>query len=31
VEHLQERVDERSQFPSAKGKNFRFTYLGMAK
>ena len=31
VEHLRERVDERSQFPSAKGKNFRFTYLGMAK
>jgi hypothetical protein len=31
VEHLQERVDERSQFPSAKGKNFRFTYLGQAK
>ena len=31
VEHLQERVDERSQFPSAKGKNFKFYYLGMAK
>lgn len=31
VEHLQERVDERSQFPSAKGKNFRFRYLGLAK
>jgi hypothetical protein len=31
VEHLRERVDERSQFPSAKGKNFRFTYLGMTK
>ena len=31
VEHLRERVDERSQFPSAKGKNFHFTYLGMAK
>jgi hypothetical protein len=31
VEHLQERVDERSQFPSAKGKNFKFTYLGMVK
>ena len=31
VEHLQERVDERSQFPSAKGKNFKFHYLGMAK
>ena len=31
VEHLQERVDERSQFPSAKGKNFKFYYLGAAK
>ena len=31
VEHLQERVDERSQFPSAKGKNFKFHYLGQAK
>lgn len=31
VEHLRERVDDRSQFPSAKGKNFHFTYLGMAK
>lgn len=31
VEHLQERVDERSQFPSAKGKNFKFCYLGQAK
>lgn len=31
VEHLRERVDERSQFPSAKGKNFKFTYLGMVK
>lgn len=31
VEHLQERVDERSQFPSAKGKNYKFTYLGLAK
>jgi len=31
VEHLRERVDERSQFPSAKGKNFHFVYLGMAK
>lgn len=31
VEHLQERVDERSQFPSVKGKNFRFCYLGQAK
>ena len=31
VEHLRQRVDERSQFPSAKGKNFNFCYLGMAK
>ena len=31
VEHLQERVDARSQFPSAKGKNFKFRYLGKAK
>ena len=31
IEHLREKVDERSQFPSAKGKNFKFTYLGKAK
>ena len=31
IEHLRERVDERSQFPSAKGKNFKFRYLGLAK
>ena len=31
VSHLRERVDERSQFPSAKGKNFKFRYLGEAK
>jgi hypothetical protein len=31
VEHLRERVDSRSQFPSAKGKNFKFKYLGMWK
>lgn len=31
VEHLRGRVDERSQFPSAKGKNFSFVYLGDAK
>ena len=31
VEHLSQRVDERSQFPSVKGKNFQFTYLGKAK
>ena len=31
VDHLRQRVDERSQFPSAKGKNFRFHFLGLAK
>lgn len=31
VDCLRERVDHRSQFPSAKGKNFRFKYLGMWK
>ncbi len=31
VDHLRERVDTRSQFPSAKGKNFKFRYLGMWK
>lgn len=31
VEHLRDRVDSRSQFPSAKGKNFHFQYLGMWK
>ena len=31
VEHLRQRVDDRSQFPSVKGKNFHFRYLGMAK
>ena len=31
VEHLRSRVDNRSQFPSAKGKNFKFRYLGMWK
>ena len=31
VDHLRQRVDERSQFPSAKGKNFHFRYLGLAK
>ena len=31
VNHLRERVDSRSQFPSAKGKNFHFKYLGMWK
>ena len=31
VDHLRQRVDDRSQFPSAKGKNFKFRYLGAAK
>ncbi len=31
VEHLRQRVDSRSQFPSAKGKNFRFSYLGQCR
>ena len=31
VDYLKSRVDSRSQFPSAKGKNFQFTYLGMWK
>ncbi|MBQ7511963.1 MAG: hypothetical protein IJ155_10035 [Prevotella sp.] len=31
VEHLSQRVDHRSQFPSVKGKNFKFEYLGMCK
>ena len=31
VAHLSERVDRRSQFPSAKGKNFKFEYLGRCK
>ena len=31
VEHLRQRVDERSQFPSPKGKNFKFRYLGKAR
>ena len=31
IEHLRDRVDERSQFPSAKGKNFSFRFLGYAK
>lgn len=30
-EYLRERVDNRSQFPSAKGKNFHYRYLGMWK
>ena len=31
VDHLRGRVDDRSQFPSAKGKNFHFTFLGLCK
>lgn len=31
VDHLRGRVDPRSQFPSVKGKNFRFRYLGDCK
>ena len=31
VEYLKDRVDVRSQFPSAKGKSFKFRYLGMWK
>lgn len=31
VEYLRTRVDRRSQFPSAKGKNFKFAYLGKWK
>jgi hypothetical protein len=31
VEHLRQRVDDRSQFPSSKGKNFKFRYMGQAK
>lgn len=31
VDYLRERVDSRSQFPSSKGKNFKFNYLGLWK
>lgn len=31
IDYLRDRVDERSQFPSAKGKNFKFRFLGYAK
>lgn len=31
IDHLSQRVDRRSQFPSAKGKNFKFAYLGACK
>ena len=29
IDHLRSRVDVRSQFPSAKGKNFKFRFLGL--
>ena len=29
LDHLQQCVDNRSQFPSAKGKNFSFRFLGL--
>ena len=31
VDHLRGLVDPRSQFPSAKGKNFKYKYLGLWK
>lgn len=31
IDYLRQNVDERSQFPSAKGKNFKFHYLGQCK
>lgn len=31
VAYLKERVDERSQFPSVKGKNFDYEFLGCVK
>lgn len=31
VNHLRDRVDSRSQFPSVKGRNFRFKFLGCCK
>ena len=31
IDYLRDRVDERSQFPSAKGKNYKFGFLGYAK
>ncbi len=30
VDHLRQRVDDRSQFPSVKGKNFQYRFLGDA-
>lgn len=31
ISHLRSRVDDRSQFPSPKGRNFAFTFLGECK
>ena len=31
IDYLRDRVDARSQFPSPKGKNFKFRFLGRAK
>lgn len=31
TDHLAQRVDSRSQFPSCKGKNFHYEYLGKCK
>ena len=31
VEHLASRVDKRSQFPAAKGKYFKYKFLGLTK
>ena len=31
IDYLRDRVDSRSQFPSPKGKNFKFRFLGKAK
>jgi hypothetical protein len=31
IDYLRERVDDRSQFPSPKGKNFKFRYLGKCR
>lgn len=31
IDYLRDRVDSRSQFPSVKGKNFHFKYLGQWK
>lgn len=31
IQHLSGRVDNRSQFPSVKGKNFKYAFLGKCK